>query len=66
MFIVMNYQTAAIFKTVKVIFHKVQEGRQQMVCLADSKMSVCYLHLHLLGKQQQGIIKKEKRQPLQT
>lgn len=59
MFIVINDLTAAIFKSVKVIFHKVQGGRQQMVCFADSKMSVCYLHLHPLCKQQQGIIKEK-------
>lgn len=38
----------------EVVFHTVQEGSQMV------SMSVCYLHLHWLCKQQQGIIKRRR------
>lgn len=46
LFIVMDYQAAATFKSVEVVFHTVQKERQLMVCLADRNMSIYYLHVH--------------------
>lgn len=46
LFIVMDYQAAAIFKSVEAVFHTMQEERQQMACLADRNMSIYYFHLH--------------------
>ena len=58
MFIVMDYQAAAVLKSVEVVFLTVQErSRQQMACLADRSMSIYYFHLHRLCKQQRGIKK---------